>query len=98
MIYTIPLQPVPSQSVAVLLEGQPFILHIRQIGGRQYFSASISGEVICLNVLMVTRSLIMQASYKNVVGDFFVIDNQGDEAPEYTGWGNRWLLAFSAGV
>lgn len=98
MIYTIPLKQVPSQSVAVLIEGQPLVIELRQMGGRQYFSASLSGEVICLSVLLVNKSRIMRAAYKGVVGDFFVIDTQGDEAPQYTGWGTRWLLAFSADV
>lgn len=97
-VYTIPLKQDPSQRRAVMLLDQPFVIELRQLKGRQYFSASISGEVICRNVLMVNKSRIMRAAYKNVIGDFFVIDTQGDAAPEYTGWGTRWLLAFSADV
>lgn len=98
MIYTIPLKQVPSQSVAVLLDGQPFVIELSQLKGRQYLSASISGEIICRTALLVNKSRIMRAAYKGVIGDFFVIDTQGDEAPQYTGWGTRWLLAFSADV
>lgn len=97
-VYTIPLNQEPAQSRAVLLAGQPFVIELYQDGGRQYFNASISGEVICLGVLLVNKSWIMRCAYKGVIGDFFVIDTQGDEAPQYTGWGTRWLLAFSDDV
>lgn len=96
MIYTIPLKPEPAQSRAVLLEGQSFVIELYQDGGRQYFNASLAGEVLCRGVLLVNKSRIMRVPYKGVIGDFFVIDTQGDEAPDYKGWGTRWLLAFSA--
>lgn len=98
MIYTVPLKPIRNQSVAALLADQAFVIQLREIGGRQYLSASISGDIICENVLLVNKSRVMRATYKDVVGDFFVIDTQGDAAPQYTGWGTRWLLAFSQDV
>lgn len=94
-VVTIPLKQVPSQAVNVLLSGQPCTVELRQMTGRQYFSVSVNGTVICRNVLMVNRSRIVRAAYTEFVGDFFVVDTQGDAAPEYTGWGTRWLLAFS---
>lgn len=94
--YTIPLNQVPSQSVNVILAGQPCTIDLRQLGDRQYFSLSLNGEVICRNVLLVNKSRIVRAAYTGFVGDFAVIDTQGDEPPVYTGWGTRWLLAFSS--
>lgn len=65
------------------------------MGGRQYFGLSVNGDVICRNVLLVNRSRIVRAAYTGFIGDFAVIDTQGDESPQYTGWGTRWLLVFS---
>lgn len=93
--FTIPLGQVPSQSVNVLLAGQPCTIELRLMRGRQYFGLSVNGEVICRNVLMVNRSRIVRAPYTGFIGDFAAIDTQGDASPEYTGWGTRWLLAFS---
>lgn len=94
-IYTIPLKQVPSQAVNVLLAGQPCTIELRLMGGRQYFSLSVNGTVICRNVLMVNLSRIVRAAYTGFIGDFAVIDTQGDEPPQYTGWNTRWLLAFN---
>lgn len=94
-IYTIPLKQVPSQAVNVLLAGQPCTIELRLMGGRQYFSLSVNGTVICRNVLMVNLSRIVRAAYTGFIGDFAVIDTQGDEPPQFTGWNTRWLLAFN---
>lgn len=95
MIYTIPLSQVPSQARTVPLDGQPCSIELRELEGRQYFSLSLAGEVICQSVLLVNKSWIVRSAYKGFKGDLFVVDTQGDEAPQYTGWGTRWLLAFS---
>lgn len=94
-VFTIPLSKTPSQAVNVLLAGQPCTIELRLMGGRQYFSLSVNGEVICRNVLLVNLSRIVRAAYTGFIGDFAVIDTQGDEPPQYTGWNTRWLLAFS---
>lgn len=93
--YRIPLSQVPSQMVSVLLDGQPCTLELRLLGDRQYFSLSVNGTVICRNVLIVNLSRIVRAAYTGFIGDFAVIDTQGDEPPQYTGWNTRWLLVFS---
>lgn len=94
-ISTIPLKAVPSQAVNVPLAGQPCTIELREIGGRQYLSLSINGKVICRNVLVVNRSAIVRAKYTGFIGELAAIDTQGDDAPVYTGWGTRWLLAFN---
>lgn len=94
-ISTIPLKAVPSQAVNVVLAGQPCTITLREIGGRQYLGLSLNGTVICQNVLVVNRSAIVRAAYTGFIGDLAAIDTQGDEAPVYTGWGTRWVLAFN---
>lgn len=95
MIYTIPIKPLPSQSIATMIGEQSFVLQTRELAGRQYISISRDGELICSSVLLVNRSYIARCGYKGMAGDFFVIDTQGDAPPIYTGWGTRWLLAFN---
>jgi hypothetical protein len=94
-ITVIPLKAVPSQSESVILSGQPCVISLNELDGRQYLSLSLNGTVICQNVLMVNRSYIVRAAYTGFIGDIFAYDNQGDDAPVYTGWGTRWVLAFN---
>lgn len=95
-IVKIPLKAVPSQSVAINLSGQPCVIELRELGGRQYLSLSTNGNVICRNVLVVNRSAIVRAAYNGFIGDLAAIDTQGDEAPQYSGWNTRWVLLFNS--
>lgn len=97
-VSTVPLKAVPSQSVNVILAGQPCTIALAEIGGRQYMSLSNNGVVICRNVLVVNRSAIVRAAYTGFIGELAAIDTQGDEAPQYSGWGTRWLLAFNDAI
>lgn len=97
-VSTVPLKAVPSQSVNVILAGQPCTIALTEMGGRQYLSLSNNGVVICRNVLVVNRSAIVRAAYTGFIGELAAIDTQGDEAPQYEGWGTRWLLAFNDAI
>lgn len=97
-VMQIPLRAIPSQSVSVPLAGQPCTIDLREIGGRQYLSLSKNGTPICQNVLVVNRSAIVRAAYTGFVGELAAIDTQGDEAPNYSGWGSRWFLVFNDAV
>jgi hypothetical protein len=97
-VSTVPLKAVPSQSVNVILAGQPCTIALTEMGGRQYLSLSNNGIVICRNVLVVNRSAIVRAAYTGFIGELAAIDTQGDEAPQYEGWGTRWLLAFNDAI
>jgi hypothetical protein len=94
-VVQVPLDAVASQSVAVTLGTQPCVIVLRQLGARQYISVSWNGTVLCSNVLVVNLSAIIRAEYTGFVGDLAAIDLQGDEAPQYDGWGTRWLLLFN---
>jgi hypothetical protein len=94
-VVQIPLRPVPSQAVNVILSGQPCTIELRELGGRQYLSLSVNGVVICRSVLVVNRSGIVRAAYTGFLGELAAVDTQGDESPRFTGWGTRWVLAFN---
>lgn len=97
-IATIQTKAVPSQAINIVLLGQPCVINLTEIGGRQYFSLSINSTVICQNVLIVNRSGIVRAKYTGLKGEFAAIDTVGDEPPVYTGWGTRWILVFNTDV
>lgn len=91
----VPLDPLPSQSVNIVLAGQPCTIELRELGYRQYLSLSKDGTPICRNVLLQNRTAIVRAKYAGFVGELAVVDTQGDEPPAYSGWGTRWLLLFN---
>lgn len=97
-ITIIPLKQVPAQSINTILAGQPCTINLRLLGGRQYLSLSVNGTIICQNVLMVDRSAIVRAAYTGFIGDLASVDTQGTEPPQYTGWNDRWELAFNDAV
>ena len=90
----IPLQAVPSQTVGVSLNKQKCSITLRELNNRQYLSLSINGVSICNNVLLQSSSRIVSASYAGLIGDFLVIDLNGNDAPIYTGWNTRWVLMY----
>jgi hypothetical protein len=90
----IPLNPVPSQCVTCLLNGQYTQLNVYQ----KFFglfmdiyvnNALIIGGVLCENLNAIVRSL-----YLGFEGDFTWLDNQGATDPAYTGLGSRYSLIY----
>ena len=94
-IYTIPLKAVPSQKIIVDLATQSCTIAIRQLGGRQFLSLSVEGNIICQSVLMVDRSPIVRARYTGFIGDLMSVDIEKSEPPSFTGWGTRFILIYS---
>lgn len=96
IVLQIPVDVVPSQIVACVVNGQNCIITLRQLGDRQYFGLSLDNIVVCENVLIQHATKLVCAAYSGFVGDFYVYDLQGQEPPVYTGWGGRWILTYRA--
>lgn len=93
----IPVQAIASQIIAVSINSQNCSITLRELNGRQYFSLSLNGASICDNVLMQSHSSIINAAYMGFIGEFLVLDLSGADAPNYTGWGSRWILVYYYG-
>lgn len=92
---TLPLQPVPSQTLTVTVGGQVARISVRLIGAAIYFSL----EGIALNRIVRDRArILVDSQYHGFVGDFAFVDTQGAADPAYWGLGDRWqLVYYSAG-
>lgn len=91
----IPLAAVPTQTVAVALDGQPVEIELRQNGASMYFSlrhddVPVVDTRICRNVQL----LLVDARYRGFRGDFMFKDMQGDTDPVYTGLAARYVLVY----
>lgn len=90
----IPLQAIPSQSVAIVLNGQKCVVSLREMLNSQYMSVISNGTTICQNVLVQNDTQLVSASYKGFNGDIIAVDLQGNDKPSYDGWNNRWVLIY----
>lgn len=95
MSLIIPVQPVPTQTLAVVLAGQPAQIEIRQNGANMYFSLRLADRPIVLTRICRNRQrLLLDVEYKGFIGDFEFQDTQGAEQPTYIGLGTRFVLRY----
>jgi len=95
----IPLAAVPSQTLAVTLSDQPARIALRTLGTSLYFSLSVNDVPIVTNRICRNRQrLLIDAGYREFVGDFSFVDLQGDTDPAFSGLASRYqLVYFGAG-
>lgn len=91
---SIPLQPVPSQTVNVLLAGQNCQITISQLSTGLYCALSINNALIIGGVICQNLNRIVRNSYLGFVGDLMFADNEGDADPYYTGLGDRFTFLY----
>lgn len=94
----IPLQTVPSQTLAVTLARQAAQIALRQNGDSLYFSLSIGTRYFVRTRICRDRQrLLLDVKYKGFIGDFMFVDTQGTEDPQYAGLGGataRYQLVY----
>lgn len=90
-MFIVPLKAVPSQTLAITLDGQLCKITVRTIGPFVYFS--LEGAAVTRLVRDRARILI-DSKYRGFRGDFAFIDTQGLDDPAYTGLGDRWQLVY----
>lgn len=90
----VPLTPVPSQELTVLLANQACQINISQKRLGMFMNLYVNnsliiGGVICQNLNRIVRSL-----YLGFTGDFMFFDTQGTSDPIYTGLGDQYRLIY----
>lgn len=83
-LMTIPLQPIPNQSVSYSLNGASYTIDVETRRERLYITVwNEEGRVLSNRALL---------SYAPVGFGLQLVDTLGTEDPVYTGLGSRWLL------
>lgn len=90
----IPLNPVPSQTLTVVLNTQECVIHVYQRSTGVFLDLGIAGTLVLAGVICHDRSLLVLDSYIGLLGDLVFVDTLGTSDPAYSGLGTRWLLAF----
>lgn len=96
MSLIIPLQAVPTQTLAVVLRSQAAQIELRQNGLNMYFSLSLNDRpIVRTRICRDRQRLLLDAGYQGFLGDFVFQDTQGASQPYYTGLGTRYILVYS---
>lgn len=91
---TIPLQPVPSQSLAVVLGGQNCQLLIQQKTQGLFVDINSDGVDVVNCVIARDAVSLMCRQYLGFVGNLMFIDTHGSSDPEASGLGSRFQLVY----
>lgn len=90
----IPLRPVPSQSLSVVLAGQSCQVNVYEKSTGMYLDLFVNHQPIVTTALCHDRVRLVRETYRGFVGDLTFIDTRGYADPEYTGLGERFVLAY----
>lgn len=92
---TIPLSPIPAQSLQIVLDGQNCQIAVYQKSTGLYFDLALNGAPITTTAIARDEAEILHdRRYLGFAGDFMFVDTQGSADPVYTGLGDRWLLVY----
>lgn len=90
----VPLQPIPNQTLQVLLGNQSCVLDIQQNPFGVFINVSVGDTLIIGGVICENLNRIVRSAYLGFVGDFVFIDMQGTADPVYTGLGDQFQLVY----
>lgn len=90
----IPIQPVPSQTLAVVLGDQSCRINIYTKRQGLFVDLYVGTSPIITGVIAQDRNVIVRDAYLGFVGDLAFADLQGVEDPAYGGLGSRYALLY----
>ncbi|MFT9064570.1 MAG: hypothetical protein ABF430_12270 [Acetobacter persici] len=93
----IPLSAVAYQSLKLTLSGRAVQLDIQQRTNGLYATIWLDGTMILAGIVCQDRTWIVRRAYLGMPGDLVFIDQYGQNDPDYTGLGARYVLMYEAG-
>ncbi len=90
----IPIQPVPSQQVKVVLASQNCQIAIYQKSQGVFVDLNSNGEDISVGVLAHNCVALDPREYENFSGNLMFVDTQGLNDPDYKSFGTRFFLVY----
>lgn len=99
MPLVVPLQPVPSQTVSVMLNNQACTINVYQKAAHLYVDLLVNNALIIGGVIAENLNVIVRSAYLGFIGDLAFYDTQpstitGPNDPVYTGLGSRYVLEY----
>ena len=90
----VPLTAVPSQNVAIVLDGQSCQISVFTLPTGLYFSLTVGSTVVVTTRICRNTAFLINQGYSGFSGDFSFVDTQGQTDPVYTGLGTRYQLVY----
>jgi hypothetical protein len=91
---TVPMKPLPSQTLAVTLGGQSCQINIYQKFCGLFLDLYVNGVLIIGGVLCHDANRIVRSAYLGFIGDLAFFDTTGSSDPVSTGLGSRFILVY----
>ena len=91
-IFEIPIKPVPSQKLSVMLGEQNTTIELAWRSNRLYATVRVGKIDIVCSRLCLNREPIVREQYRGFVGELYFDDQQGSQDPEFLDLGNRYKL------
>lgn len=91
----VPLQPVPAQTLSVLLGDQNCQIRVEQKGDYCYLSLAVNNAPIVNTVICRDRVALVRYDYLGFSGDLAFVDMAGTSDPQYAGLGSRYQLVYT---
>jgi hypothetical protein len=94
---TVPLQPIPSQQINVLLNNQPTTLNVYAKAFGLFMDVYLNQTLVIAGVICLNLNVIIRDAYLGYLGDFAFYDTTGNgNDPTYTGLGTTYQLYYFA--
>lgn len=90
----IPIRPVPSQTLMVILADQLTQIDIYQKAYGLHLDLRVNNVLLLAGAVCQDRNLIVRSNYIGFIGDLCFVDTQGTADPTYEGLGIRYGLAY----
>jgi len=94
MALQIPVQTIASQTLTVQLGDQPTRLNIYQKSTGLFMDVYVNDGLIIGGVQCENANRIVRSAYLGFVGDLAFIDLHGQDDPQASGLGVRWILIY----
>lgn len=92
----VPLSPVPSQTVSVVLAQQSCRISVYAKTTGLFLDLYVNDALIIAGVIGLNTVLIVRDQYLGFAGDLAFFDLQGSADPVYGGLGTRYILGYIA--
>jgi hypothetical protein len=94
MTFQIPLQPIPNQTVSVVLGTQFCQINIYQKEQGLFMDVNSDNKEIASGVICRDRNFIVRYPYRGFKGDLSFVDLNGKSDPYYLELNSRWVLIY----
>ena len=92
----IPIQAVPSQTVAAVLSAQNCQIAINAKSQGVFVTVSVDGVAVVSSVIARDGEPIICREYSGFVGNLAFVDTRGNSDPEFSGFGTRFVLIYTS--